>query len=96
MANLRLLVLKIRTDNKIFLRPNFDKLVKIATSYGWQVKSYKEAKVFIKYHKLEEPAKIHRAFAYEYEDEIIILYRDDLEGEQLLFAIAHEIGHLVL
>lgn len=96
MANLRLLVLKIRTDNKIFFKPNFDKLVKIATSYGWQVKSYKEAKAFIKYHKLEEPTKIHRAFAYEYEDEIIILYRDDLEGEQLLFAIAHEIGHLVL
>lgn len=96
MANLRLLALKIRADNKIFLRPDFDKLVKLAKSYGWRVKSYKEAKVFIKYHKLEESAEIHRAFAYEYEDEIIIFYRDDLEGEQLLFAIAHEIGHLVL
>lgn len=96
MANLRLLVLKIRTDNRIFLKPNFDKLVKIASSYGWRVKSYKEAKAFIKYHKLEESAKKHRAFAYEYDDETIILYRDSLEGEQLLFAIAHEIGHLVL
>ena len=45
---------------------------------------------------MEESAEIHRAFAYEYEGEIIIFYRDNLEGEQLLFAIAHEIGHLVL
>ena len=96
MANLRLLALKIRTENKIFLRPDFDKLVKTAKSYGWLVKSYKEAEAFIKYHKLEESTKIHRAFAYEYNDEIVILYRDGLEGDQLLFAIAHEIVHLVL
>ena len=84
MANLRLLVLKIRTDNKIFFKPNFDKLVKIATSYGWQVKSYKEAKAFIKYHKLEEPAKIHRAFAYEYEDEIITPTQEQSEFKPAL------------
>ena len=51
MANLRLLTLKIRTENKIFLKPDFDKLVKIAKSYGWIVKSYKEAEEFIKQHK---------------------------------------------
>lgn len=65
-------------------------------SYGCRVKSYKEAEDFIKYHKLEESTKIYRAFAYEYDDEIIVLYRDSLKGEQLLFAIAHEIGHLAL
>lgn len=96
MTNLQLLTLKIRTENKIFLRPNFAQLVKIAKSYGWQVKSYKEAEEFIRYHKLEESAKKYRAFAYEYDDETVILYRGSLEGEQLLFAIAHEIGHLVL
>lgn len=96
MANLRLLTLKIRTENKIFLRPDFDKLVKIVKSYGCRVKSYKEAEDFIKYHKLEELTKIYRAFAYEYDDEIIVLYRDSLKGEQLLFALAHEIGHLAL
>lgn len=96
MANLRLLTLKIRTENKIFLKPNFEQLVKIAKFYGWRVKSYKKAETFIRYHKLEESTKKYRAFAYEYDDETIILYRDSLEGEQLLFAIAHEIGHLVL
>lgn len=96
MANLRLLTLKIRTENKIFLKPDFDKLVKIAKSYGWIVKSYKEAEEFIKQHRLEESTKKHRAFAYEYGNETIILYRDSLEGEQLLLSIAHEIGHLVL
>lgn len=96
MVNLRLLVLKIKTDNKIFSKPNFNKLVKIASSYGWRVKSYNNAKSFIKHHKLEELAEKHRAFVYEYNNEIIILYRDNLENEQLLFAIAHEIGHLVL
>lgn len=96
MANIRLLTLKIRTENKIFLKPDFDKLVKIAKSYGSIVKSYKEAKEFIKFHKLEESTKKHRAFAYEYDNETIILYRDSLEGEQLLLSIAHEIGHLVL
>lgn len=96
MANIRLLTLKIRTENKIFLKPDFDKLVKIAKSYGWIVKSYKEAKEFIKFHKLEESTKKHRAFSYGYNDETIILYRDSLEGEQLLLSIAHEIGHLVL
>ena len=96
MANLRLLTFKIRTENKIFLKPDFNKLVKIAKSYGSIVKSYKEAKEFIKFHKLEESTKKHRAFAYEYDNETIILYRDSLEGEQLLLSIAHEIGHLVL
>ncbi|MCM1009102.1 MAG: helix-hairpin-helix domain-containing protein [Ruminococcus flavefaciens] len=96
MVNLRLLVLKIKTDNKILLRPNFDKLVKLASSYGWRVQSYNSAKAFIKYHKLEESTEKHRAFVYEYNGEIIILYRDNLESELLLFAIAHEIGHLVL
>lgn len=96
MSNLRLLILKIRTDNKIFFKPNFDKLVKIASSYGWRVESYNNAKAFITYHKLGESTEKHRALSYEYDDEIIILYRDNLEGDQLLFAIAHEIGHLVL
>ena len=96
MANLRLLTLKIRTENKIFLRPDFSKLVKTAKSYGWLVKSYKEAEFFIKHHNLEELTKRHRAFSYEYDKETIIFYRDSLEGEQLLLSIAHEIGHLIL
>ncbi len=96
MENLRLLTLKIKTENKIFFKPNFDKLVKIASSYGWRVESYNNAKAFIKYHKLEKSTELHRAFSYEYDDEIIILYRDNLEGDRLLFAIAHEIGHLVM
>lgn len=96
MANLRLLVLKMKADNRILFRPDFEKLVKIANSYGWRVKSYKEAKAFIKHHALEELTATHRAFVYNYESETIILYRDDLEGTQLLLALAHEIGHLVL
>lgn len=59
MANLRLLALKVRTENKIFLKPDFDKLVKIAKSYGSLVKSYKEAKNFIKFHNLGQ----HRTIA---------------------------------
>ncbi|MGN0613580.1 MAG: hypothetical protein ACI4JB_06720 [Porcipelethomonas sp.] len=88
-------VKQFKKDNK-FLYPKWGTLKRIARKNGWLLSTYSDAKKLICEHDLESFADNHRAFTYKFSGEIIILYRDDLQGFTRIHAVCHEFGHICL
>ncbi|NLZ45375.1 MAG: M48 family metalloprotease [Clostridiales bacterium] len=69
---------------------------RILGNEGCRISTYKKAHKLIKAHNLQSFTEKYRAFTYNYNDQKIVLHRDELKDEQLIFALAHEIGHIAL
>ncbi len=89
-------VKRFKKENKIFTALNWKKLECISKKNNWILKTYSEADDLINEHNLRDLIKGRRAFTYKYKNEIIILYRDDLDDFNRIHAICHEIGHIYL
>lgn len=75
---------------------SLDELIKIVKESGFIVRTYIESENFLKLQKLSEIKDNYKAFTLVKKEGKVIFYNDELAYGEKLYAIAHELGHLVL
>lgn len=63
---------------------------------GWILETYATAQEFIENRHLKKLTEKCNAFVVNADDKHIILYNGDIEYNEKIFSICHEIGHIVL
>ena len=80
--------------------PSLDDLVVAVTDMGFEVIDYdpKDSTMMVLIERLNLTNDIisQEAFVYQNGDVRLLFIRDTLNGKEKLFAIAHELGHIVL
>lgn len=93
---IQMLVNQIKKSCSIKATAKWGDLVNIASQNGISLLTYEDGEQIINTYKLESKIKKIRAFAYTYKNRSVVLYKDYLKGYQLMYAVAHELGHLIL
>ena len=90
--------LAVKFLGKYDLKPpiGYNELKKIVSAEGWLLSYYSSSKSLFKKYNLTKCASEHNAFTYSSDDGIFIFLKDNLTYDEKSFALAHEIGHILL
>lgn len=97
MEQIRQLTWEFALENAVNTLPvSLKKLYEIARKNHWDIFSYQQGKALIEQLGVTDYAERLDAFTVIHRDLKIIFYKDKLPYTDKVFAISHEIGHIVL